>query len=112
MFARSYVVQLSGNIKRSKEQSARNGIWMGLAPTGYIHTVNDKGEKAIVSDPEMAPYVRKMFDLYSTGNYSLAKLWDELKSMRARTKKGKKLAVSQINKILKKPFYCVRMDAK
>lgn len=51
MFARSYVLQLSDNIKRSKEQSARNGIWMGLAPTGYIHTLSDQGEKTIVPDP-------------------------------------------------------------
>ncbi|MEX0961362.1 MAG: recombinase family protein [Simkaniaceae bacterium] len=41
MFARSYVLQLSDNIKRSKEQSARNGIWMGLAPMGYMHTVDE-----------------------------------------------------------------------
>lgn len=53
-----------------------------------------------------------MFDLYSTGNYSLAKLRDELTSMGARTRNGKNLAVSQINKILKKPFYCGRMETK
>ncbi len=32
MFARSYVLQLSDNVKRSKEQSVRNGNWIGLAP--------------------------------------------------------------------------------
>ncbi len=112
MFARSYVLQLSDNIKRSKEQSARNGIWMGLAPTGYIHTVNEKGNKTIVSDPELAPYIRKMFELYATGNYSLAKLRDEITEIGARTKKGKKFAISQLNKILKKSFYCGRMETK
>ena len=50
MFARSYVLQLSDNIKRSKEQAAKRGIWMGLAPTGYIHGVNEKGEKTIIPD--------------------------------------------------------------
>ena len=45
LFARGYVLQMSDNIKRSKEQSARNGIWMGLAPTGYIHSINEKKEK-------------------------------------------------------------------
>ncbi len=76
MFARSYVLQLSDNIKRSKEQSARNGVWLGLAPTGYMHTVDDKGDKTIVPDPELAPFIRKMFELYATGNYSLARLRD------------------------------------
>lgn len=112
MFARSYVLQLSDNIKRSKEQSARNGIWMGLAPTGYMHTVDEKGDKTIVPDPKLAPYIRKIFDLYATGNYSLARLRDEITEMGARTKKGKKFAISQLNKILKKSFYCGVMDTK
>lgn len=112
MFARSYVLQLSDNIKRSKEQSARNGIWMGLAPTGYFHSVDEKGEKTIEPDPDLAPFISKAFELYSTGNYSLGKLRDELTAMGARTKKGQPFAISQLNKILKKPFYCGRMDTK
>lgn len=112
MFARSYVLQLSDNIKRSKEQSARNGIWMGLAPTGYRHTVDEKGEKTIEPDPEVAPFISKAFELYATGTYSLGKLRDELTSLGARTKKGKPFAVSQLNKILKKSFYCGRMETK
>ncbi|MBS4168356.1 hypothetical protein PARA125_000991 [Parachlamydia sp. AcF125] len=39
MFARSYVLQLGDNIKRSKEQSAKRGVWMGLAPVGDMHAV-------------------------------------------------------------------------
>jgi len=112
MFARSYVLQLSDNIKRSKEQSARNAIWMGLAPTGYMHTVDENGDKTIIPDPDMAPFVIKMFELYATGNYSLGKLKDELTVLGARAKNGRPFAVSQINKILKKPFYCGRMETK
>ena len=112
MFARSYVLQLSDNIKRSKEQSARNGVWMGLAPTGYIHSVDEKGYKTIIPDPDLAPFITKMFELYATGGYSLGKLRDELTEMGVRTKKGKPFAVSQLNKILKKPFYCGRMETK
>ena len=59
MFARSYVLQLSDNVKRSKEQSAKNGIWIGLAPMGYIHAVDAQGEKTIIPDPERAPFITK-----------------------------------------------------
>ena len=52
MFARSYVLQLSDNVKRSKEQAVKNGSWIGLAPLGYIHILDEKGEKNIVPDPE------------------------------------------------------------
>lgn len=112
MFARSYVLQLSDNIKRSKEQAAKNGTWLGLAPTGYMHDLNEKGEKTIVFDLERAPFIRKLFELYAAGNYSLIKLREEAKKMGLRTKKGQPLAISQINKILKNPFYCGVSDTK
>jgi site-specific DNA recombinase len=112
IFAKSYVLQLSDNIKRSKEQAAKNGIWLGLAPTGYKHSIDENGKKTIIPDPDLAPFVTKMFDLYATDKYSLGKLRDELTAMGARTKKGKPFAISQLNKILKKPFYCGRMVTK
>lgn len=112
MFARSYVLQLSDNIKRSKEQAAKRGVWMGLAPTGYMHVTNDKGEKTIVPDPDRAPFIRKLFEMYATGNHSLQTLKEAAIQMGLRTKKGEPLAISQINKILKKPFYCGMMDTK
>lgn len=77
MFARSYVLQLSDNVKRSKEQAAKNGIWIGLAPLGYIHSVDLNGDKTIIPDPERAHYIIKVFELYSTGNYSLLTLQQE-----------------------------------
>ncbi len=112
MFARSYVLQLSDNIKRSKEQAAKRGIWMGLAPTGYMHGVNEKGEKTIIPDPDRAPFVLRLFEMYATGNHSLQTLKEAAIKMGLRTKKGEPLAISQINKILKKPFYCGMMDTK
>lgn len=112
MFARSYVLQLSDNIKRSKEQAAKRGVWMGLAPTGYMHVTNEKGEKTIVPDPDRAPFIRKLFEMYATGNHSLQTLKTAAIEMGLRTKKGEAPAISQINKILKKPFYCGMMDTK
>jgi DNA invertase Pin-like site-specific DNA recombinase len=72
MFARSYVLQLSDNVKRSKEQAVKSGNWIGLAPLGYIHVVDERGEKNILPDSDRAPFIVKLFELYATGNYSLA----------------------------------------
>lgn len=77
MFARSYVLQLSDNVKRSKEQAVKNGSWIGLAPLGYIHILDEKGEKNIVPDPERAAFIAKLFELYAAGNHSLLKLKEE-----------------------------------
>lgn len=112
MFARSYVLQLSDNIRRSKEQAARRGVWMGLAPTGYMHSLDGRGEKTIISDPDRAPFIKKLFEMYATGNHSLQTLREAAIEMGLRTKKGEPLAISQINKMLKKPFYCGLMDTK
>ena len=48
--------------------------------------------------------------MYATGNHSLQTLKTAAIEMGLRTKKGEPLAISQINKILKKPFYCGMMD--
>ena len=77
MFARSYVLQLSDNVKRSKEQATKNGIWIGLAHIGYMHDVDEKGDKTIIPDPERAPHIAKLFEMYASGNYSLLKLQQE-----------------------------------
>ena len=71
MFARSYVLQLSDNVKRSIEQKLRNGDWIGKAPIGYINTEDEEGNKIIIPDPERARYIRKIFEMYATGNYSM-----------------------------------------
>ncbi len=112
MFARNYVLQLSDNVKRSKEQAAKNGIWIGLAPLGYKHVIGDNGEKTIIPDPNRAPFITKIFELYGTGNYSLLKLAHEAEQMGFRSKKGHKIAKSVIDEILKNPFYCGMMKTK
>lgn len=77
MFARSYVLQLSDNVKHSKEQAAKNGIWIGLDPIGYMHNVDENRDKTIIPDPERAPLIAKLFEMYASGNYSLLKLQQE-----------------------------------
>jgi DNA invertase Pin-like site-specific DNA recombinase len=112
MFARSYVLQLSDNVKRSKEQAVKNGTCIGLAPMGYIHVLNDKGEKDVIPDPERASFIARLFELYATGNYSMLKLKEEAEREGFRTRKGKKISKSQIESIIKNPFYCGMMRTK
>jgi len=112
MFARSYVLQLSDNVKRSKEQAAKNGIWIGLAPMGYIHSIDESSEKTIVPDPTNSHFITKLFEMYATGNYSLLKLREEAKKLGFKSRKGQQIAKSQIDQILKNPFYCGMMKTK
>ena len=109
MFARGYVLQLGDNVKRAFEQKRRNGEWTGGVRLGYLNIPLDEGKrlrKDIIIDPEREHLIKKMFELYASGNYSYTTVRDEITKMGLRTREGKKLARSVVENILKDPFYC------
>src|ERR1035437_4923716 len=55
--ANEYIRQLSANTSRGLRQKARQGIYPGLAPLGYI---NDPSTKTVVVHRKNAKLVRKM----------------------------------------------------
>src|SRR5436853_3657490 len=85
-----YVDNLSENIKRGIRQKLRNGIWPSWAPVGYI---NDRKNRCIVPDPERAPFIRKAFQLYATGDFTLARLRERVNAAGLTGRKGKTLAI-------------------
>lgn len=110
VFARSYVNQLSDNVKRSFAQKLKIGEWIREAPVGYIHLQKEKGPKDIVPDPAKAYLIKKLFELYGSGNYSMITLAKKMKELGLRGKSGKPLAVSMIEHVLKCKFYYGIMD--
>src|SRR3989338_2304037 len=56
------------NVKRGLRQKIRNGVWPGWAPVGYLNNAKTRG---IDVDSEKATKVRKMFEMYATGAYTL-----------------------------------------
>jgi len=97
-----FVDNLSENTKRGLRQKLRRGEWPGWAPLGYL---NDLRTHTIVKDPERFRLVKKIFEFYATGNYSLKDLRDKMTSLGLFSRKGKKLSVSIIQNILTNPFY-------
>ena len=97
-----YVDNLSENIKRGIRQKIRNGIFCGPAPVGYL---NDTKTRTIVVDKNKAPLLRKMFELYSSGNYTLDRLTDTMNSLGFATQMGNRLKISKCQQILNNPFY-------
>jgi site-specific DNA recombinase len=110
--ARSYVLQLSDNVKRSLEQKVRGGEWPHKAPVGYKNITLENGQKDIVVDPTKDFLIVKMFELYASGNYSMLKLGKEMKKLGLVASLGKDLVTSQVERILKNPFYYGEMDYK
>jgi len=97
-----FVDNLSENTKRGLRQKLRRGEMPGLAPLGYL---NDTKAHTIVKDPERHLLVKKLFEIYSTGRYTLRDLREMTISLGLLSRKRKKLSVSMIQTILQNPFY-------
>jgi len=97
-----YIDNLSENVKRGLRQKVRRGEYPGVAPTGYL---NDKVNHKMVKDPERYRLVQKLFELYATKNYSLKDLRNEITEIGLVSRNGKRLTVSNIQMILRNPFY-------
>ncbi|HEY4832996.1 MAG TPA: recombinase family protein, partial [Waddliaceae bacterium] len=88
MFAKSYVLQLSDNVKRSLEQARKEGIRAGLAPLGYLNVIDKQGNKDVIPDPEQRHLIVKMFELYVTGQYSYREIMEMMKKLGLKNKQG------------------------
>ena len=97
-----YIDNLSENIKRGHRAKLRKGIWPNFAPLGYS---NNPKTRAIDIDSEKAPLVRKAFELYSTGEYTLKALAKVLDQAGLRSYKGNVLSVSCVQRLLQNPIY-------
>ena len=97
-----YIDNLSENIKRGIRQKVRNGVYPSLAPVGYL---NDPKSRNIIIDTTKAPLVRKIFELYASGEYTLDRLKDTITSLGFRTTNDKMIGVSKLRLILTNPFY-------
>ncbi|HXA18941.1 MAG TPA: recombinase family protein [Thermoanaerobaculia bacterium] len=80
----------------------KQGILPGHAPIGYLDRGGGK-PKAI--DPVRGPLVRHLFEFYATGAYTLRDLTAEGIAAGLRSLNGNSLRLTQIQKILRNPFY-------
>jgi DNA invertase Pin-like site-specific DNA recombinase len=104
-----YVDNLSKNVKRGMRQKIRNGIWPVWAPIGYL---NNPRTRVIDVDLEKAPKIRKLFELYATGEHNLISLANWCKEKRFKGNLGKEISTSNIQKILQNVFYIGLMKYK
>ncbi len=73
VMAKGFIDNLSEEIKKGMQEKAEQGLYPSFAPLGYVNAICN-GKKHIQPDPEMAPFVQKLFQLYSTKNFSLLEL--------------------------------------
>jgi len=98
--AKYYSDAISDNVKRAQEQKLRKGEWPGKAPYGYENYNLDKENTEVRIEEYQTGVVRKVYELYSTGAYSM-------NTIRDRLKKDYNIEWSKgfLDKVLKNPFY-------
>lgn len=100
--AEYYSLQLSQNILRGQRASAEKcQSTGGNRPLGYK---TDPATKKFVIDPETAPTVRLVFDLYAKGQ-TVTEIVDELNRRGLRTLRGGKFAKNSLYTILRNEKY-------
>ena len=66
----------------------------------------------MVPDPNQRHLIVKMFEMYSTGNYSIRQIADEMEKLGLKSKRGKSVVLSKIDDALKDSFYYGVMKTK
>src|SRR5256885_5787350 len=71
VIARNYIDNLREEVRKGMREKAEQGIYPSRPPLGYR---NNKLEHTIEIDSQNAPFAKRIFELYATGNYSLSEL--------------------------------------
>ncbi len=105
LMAKNYIDNLSEETKKGMVEKAEQGIYPSFAPLGYIN-LECNGKRIIQPDPVVGPQVRRLFEWYATGNYSLLELTRKAQDEGfAFRKSNRAIPKSVVHKILKNSLY-------
>jgi len=104
--ASEYVVQLRKCAVRGMMDNAENGRFNGgnSIPIGFKIVDGGKKNKYYALDEKTAPFVKKAFDMYVSGNSS-GEVADYLNENGVRTTKGNLINRDTVNRMIKQPLY-------
>ena len=104
-----FVDNLRENVKRGLRQKIRNGVWPSWAPVGYTNNPKTRG---IDVETEKSSKVKKIFEMYATGEYPLNSLANWCEKRKLLTNAENKISLSNVQHILQNPFYIGLMRYK
>ena len=107
-----YSANLGEEIKKSNSAKLKKGEWPTKPPIGYRSVNGEDGRVKHVPDSKTSCFVRQAFELFSTGNYSLKTLSEEMSERGLKTRYGKIYSPEAMKKLLTRRFYIGRMEWK
>ena len=92
------------------DYSVNQGRCMSKAPVGYLNIRTSDGKATVIIDDERAPIIRKLFEQYATGLYSVKDMMKKCKEWGLVSRfSGKPFDTSTIHRILNNRFYIGEM---
>lgn len=110
LIAKQYSDNLSEEVTKGQAQKAKEGIYPSTAPLGYLNVDDGNGRRIIAVDPVSSPYIKRAFELYATGTYTIHEIWKLLCKEGLRSKKGNKVSEETIRRTLRNIFYIGKFE--
>lgn len=102
--AKKYTDNLREEAMKGWAEKLAQGWIPSVPPPGYM-TVTESGKRIHVPDPETAPLIKKIFDMYLEPSHSISTITEAMGKMGIRTRQGRPYVKSHVQKILNNPFY-------
>lgn len=106
MYRREYKF-INRRLQKGRDASAVEGLWQSAAPFGYRKIKIPRGKGyTLEPDPEQAPLVQMIFDMYVHEKVGCATIAKRLNDMGSRTNTGRLWTNSSVLKLSANPVYC------
>lgn len=106
-----YSDNVSKETNKGKYESSLQGYHNGHVPWGYTSEQKER-RRVGVPDPEKAPVVVKIFELFATGLYSDNQIADWLNQRGFQTWRGRSFSKDTIRDLLQNPYYTGKVRYK
>jgi len=104
--AQRFINDLRKDTARGIQSKLDKGMVPILAPPGYRNTTEKRqGERHIEAHPIYFDLMKKLFELFLTGNYSVEGLHKKVKELGIKNSRNQIFSKTQLHKALRDPFY-------
>jgi site-specific DNA recombinase len=111
LMAKNYIDNLSEEARKGMQEKAEQGIWPTKTPLGYRNVTGPNGKKIIVTDPDVAPLIGRLFETYGSGRLTLRDVAREARSWGLRYRRtGALVPLSTVQAILRNRLYSGDFD--
>lgn len=109
VIASDYIRNLRDEAKKGLYGRLKQGIYPFGAPIGYVN--NGRGQLKTI-DPISGPLIKKAFQLYASGSYTLETLTFTMGGLGLKNSKDRMICLSSMSAILNNPFYAGVLKVK